>query len=378
MAKDGNGRIVREYDERRVVNEAFCKTVERVLTDVLAVAGHRVHSVTSRVKSREHLEAKIRRIAKNYSNLADVTDVVGVRVTTYFEDEVDAIGKLIESEFIVDATNSVDKRTTLDPDRFGYLSLHYVCQLDRTRSKLRENQHFVGLKFEIQVRSILQHAWAEIEHDLGYKAGVAIPATIRRRFSRLAGLLEVADLEFSRLRNDLATYSETVRQQIGTAGATISLDKISLEQFIRSDPAVVLLDRKITKVSDVPLNEDELISFDFVAAVLKEIGVETINQLRTILRRRGSQLPEQYLALNPKKSLDESYEVYRGISIFHLYLLLLSERSSSVEDLRSELEEKRISNGDAQVELVNTLWALKDRRQAITPRPKKRERTPTI
>ncbi len=49
------------------------------------------------------------------------------------------------------------------------------------------------MRCEIQIRSILQHAWAEIEHDLGYKSNITVPAEIRRDFSRLAGLLEIAE-----------------------------------------------------------------------------------------------------------------------------------------------------------------------------------------
>ena len=64
------------------------------------------------------------------------------------------------------------------------------------RMVLRENKAFEGLKCEIQIRSVLQHAWAEIEHDLGYKSELTIPKEVRRSFSRLAGLLELGDKEF--------------------------------------------------------------------------------------------------------------------------------------------------------------------------------------
>jgi hypothetical protein len=61
---------------------------------------------------------------------------------------------------------------------------------------LVEYSTHTGVQFEVQIRSTLQHAWAEIEHDRGYKSEVEVARAVRRRFSRLAGLLELADYEF--------------------------------------------------------------------------------------------------------------------------------------------------------------------------------------
>ncbi|WP_343980279.1 DUF6119 family protein [Pseudonocardia aurantiaca] len=168
----------------------------------------RVHSVTSRVKSKTSIMRKLERSDRS-REFGDITDVLGIRVVTYFPDEVDAIGNLIEREFEVDIDNSIDKRTLLDPDRFGYLSLHYVLQLDAGRSALPEYSGYKGLKFELQIRSILQHAWAEIEHDLSYKPSVSVPSEIKRRFSRLAGLLELVDAEFLGIRNEIDRTSRS-------------------------------------------------------------------------------------------------------------------------------------------------------------------------
>src|SRR5450759_2011384 len=202
----GSQTLLNEYDTHVASFEEFRRICETLLAQLLRRENFGVHSVTSRLKTRKSLAGKLEREGKNYSRLRDMTDIVGLRVITHFEDEVDRIGTLIEREFAVDHDRSIDKRSALDPDRFGYLSLHYVCGLSPARLKLTENQGCEGLTCEIQVRSILQHAWAEIEHDLGYKAGAPLPPHIRRRFSRLAGLLEVGDAEFSRLRGDIQKY----------------------------------------------------------------------------------------------------------------------------------------------------------------------------
>ena len=106
-----------------------------------------------------------------------------------------AINRNKES-FAVDLARSVDKRRQAELDRFGYRSLHYICAPAPSFFEQHGFVYMPELRFEVQLRTILQHAWAEMEHDLGYKAPEAIPAQIRRRFSRLAGLLELADEEF--------------------------------------------------------------------------------------------------------------------------------------------------------------------------------------
>jgi ppGpp synthetase/RelA/SpoT-type nucleotidyltranferase len=114
--------------------------------------------------------------------------------------------------------NTIDKRKTLSPNVFGYLSVHYVVSFDKNRLKKKAFADYKDIRFEIQIRSILQHAWAEIEHDLGYKSEIEVPDEIRRKFSRLAGLLEIADSEFISLRDISKNYAldvETVEKGLG-------------------------------------------------------------------------------------------------------------------------------------------------------------------
>ena len=73
----------------------------------------------------------------------------------------------LQDQFYIDEKNSVDKRKALGDREFGYLSLHRIAMVSPQRGKLIEYLRFKDEPFEIQIRSILQHAWAEIEHDLG-------------------------------------------------------------------------------------------------------------------------------------------------------------------------------------------------------------------
>src|SRR5262249_19774054 len=90
---------------------------------------------------------------------------------------------------------------------------------------------------EIQVRTVLQHAWAEIQHDIQYKSVTTIPVAIRRRFMALAGLLEIADREFQAIQDD----DERLRQD-----ARKSVDAGKLENVeITPDALKAYLDKRL-------------------------------------------------------------------------------------------------------------------------------------
>ena len=200
-----NEDLVREYSNNLTTYEQFTNLMETYICNLLNREQISFHSITSRTKSIESLSKKIE-LKNKYQKLDEITDLSGIRVITYYTDTVDQISKLIENEFIIDRDNSIDKRKSLDPKRFGYRSLHYVVQIDPKYVKAQEYLKYHNLKLEIQISSILQYTWAEIEHDLGYKSQEEIPYDIKRSFSRLAGLLELADEEFLRIKNEIFAY----------------------------------------------------------------------------------------------------------------------------------------------------------------------------
>ncbi|MRG47568.1 hypothetical protein GFS24_20770 [Chitinophaga sp. SYP-B3965] len=179
--------------------ERYLELGERIKTTL----GHllekkKIHVITTRAKDIESLIRKI--ISKDkYEDLVDVTDLCGVRIITNMESDIEYVSKIIRKSFRIDETHSHDHRKRSVND-FGYLSLHIVLSLDSDREGLAENIRIKGLKAEIQIRSILQHAWAEIEHDLGYKDNASIPEELQRGSNRLSAILEAADLEFVRLQ----------------------------------------------------------------------------------------------------------------------------------------------------------------------------------
>jgi putative GTP pyrophosphokinase len=279
--------LLSDYDREKGVYADLAATVASLLEGMLGGATVQLHSVTQRCKDRGSLSGKLSKSDKNYKQLSDITDLAAVRITTYFAEDVDRVAQLVEREFIIDRTNSVDKGSLLDPDRFGYKSLHYVASLSEDRTKLIEYSRFVGRKIEIQIRSILQHAWAEIEHDLGYKSAAGIPRDIRRRFSRVAGLLELADDEFSIIRKELDAYADTVSHNIQSSPEEVGIDKISLLAIVSSsESSIYRLSEVVANIADAKLESSNGKRVEDYVGDLRLVNVTTIAELERVASSR--------------------------------------------------------------------------------------------
>jgi ppGpp synthetase/RelA/SpoT-type nucleotidyltranferase len=313
-------QILREYDAKHSLYSAFTTKQEHLIAELLQERSFSPHSVTSRVKSRKSLEDKLRRTDASYARLSDITDVTGVRITTYFSDDVDKIAEHLEKEFEIVKEHSVDKRKTIDADRFGYLSLHYVVKLSGERLKLTEYRRFPDLVCEIQVRSILQHAWAEIEHDLGYKSRIEVPQILRRRFSRLAGLLELADQEFVTIREGLSEYQKNLPKEIRSSSTTVTIDKLSLAEFLKSNRLVKSLDEQIAAMCGSSLVEDdaELIENDLVH--LNFLGIKNISELEVALRSA-----EKFIPAFAKEWIGSYPELCTGICLLYMSYVIIAQ-----------------------------------------------------
>jgi hypothetical protein len=167
------------------------------------------------------------------------------------------------------------------------LSLHYVVSLLPARSVLAEYRRYADLKAEIQVRSVLQHAWAEIEHDLGYKTALGVPRDVRRSFSRLAGLLELADKEFVSIRETIEEYVKALPERLERAPETVLLDKASLKAFIGSSSVLKDLERKLAELCGGAVVKGILgeTTDGYEVAGLHFLGLESVAQLEEALRK---------------------------------------------------------------------------------------------
>ena len=289
--------ILRDYRAHASALAVVGSALERELRGALERAGLDVHFVSSRVKAEESLRKKLARPDKTYRGLWDVTDVVGLRVATYFEDTIEDVARLVEERFVVDYRHSVDKLRARDHGSFGYRSVHYVCAFPEGLGPVAE-----GARFEIQIRTALQHAWAEVEHDLGYKllvdgapgrSAAAVPAEIRRRFSRIASLLEIADQEFVSIRSEMRQYRDRARAESQHGGRGLPIDTLTLDTVARA-PAVEALDRAIGERLVKPLS-GQVFYPAYRASMLAHAGISSTSQLHAAVDEHGSHVLEMVI-----------------------------------------------------------------------------------
>ncbi|MET7633876.1 hypothetical protein ABZU88_14435 [Streptomyces sp. NPDC005245] len=279
-----------DYEEVIEPLRDFAPALESLLRELIISRQIQFHYIRSRVKTKGSTVRKLANPTKNYTGISDLTDMLGVRIVTYFPDDVDRVAKMIRDEFSIDEENSTDKRALLDPDRFGYLSLHYVASLGKNRVALAEYARFADFTFEVQVRSILQHAWAEIEHDLGYKASNAIPVEVRRRFSRIAGLLEVADNEFQEIRNYLTKHQQRVEAADRRQWKGVAIDQDSVFAFMRREVVARTLDRRLAKSVGMSLTRPTRQYAGSRQAELKKAGLQSLAEVKQEIERDSDQI----------------------------------------------------------------------------------------
>ena len=283
MMNQSHKKIVDGYSDSRGSYEDCLNYVENTVKNIIKSQSINVHEIIGRVKTVESLEGKVKR--KNYSNLAEITDLCGIRIITYFSDDVDKIAELISQEFEVDVENTIDKRKSEDPTKFGYVSLHYVVGLKEGTTPSTLYGRFKNIKLEIQIRTVMQHAWAEIEHDLGYKSKEDIPDQYRRQFSRLAGLIELADDNFLQLKNNINNYEQEIREKLPTSKKELPIDSSTLMTYVKEDQNYIELLNTI-KSSDMDI--DFNIDSSFLSTVVqrvKKLGLKTIGEIDELLER---------------------------------------------------------------------------------------------
>lgn len=271
--------ILNQYLELKPQYTELKDVVVSQLKKNIKKAGLWLATVEARVKTEESLTGKLELKGSKYRDLFDVTDILGARIITFYNDELDAAAAMIENLFDIDWDNSIDKRKVLESDRFGYLSIHYICSIPKSLYYDENHPEFNNLKFEIQIKTILQHAWAMINHDMGYKSDVEIPIEYKRRISRLAGLLEIADDEFASFRKDISEYRSKIHSLIQDGNFNeISLNKDSYTNYIELDPFKRLTDSIAAslKADVAPAN---LMNY---FPVFVELGIKTLGELEAM------------------------------------------------------------------------------------------------
>ena len=261
--------ILDEYRENLPLFRDMEKRVTERLRTVFDEAGLIIAALESRVKTEDSLAGKLELKGGKYQSIRDITDIIGIRVITFYIDDVDKVASAVERLFDVDWANSVDKRKAHEIDSFGYLSLHYIC-----------SEPDCPYRFEVQMRTTLQHAWANMNHDTGYKSGVEIPTRYLRSLSRLAGMLELVDEQFSSIRAELTDYRRKVQAMVASGNLDdVPLDTDTFRSFLDLKP-FDNINKRIASVNQAEIHDDSLMNY---VPVFKKLGCHTLGDVKKLI-----------------------------------------------------------------------------------------------
>ena len=313
--------LMQQYRELVPTLEQLAKNAYDLLRRALREQGIYVTAFEYRVKTEQSLAGKLERKGAKYKSISDITDLVGLRVITFYTDEVDKVAVIAKRVFDIDWQESVDKRKLHQLDSFGYNSLHYICRL--------KDKAFEDIRFELQMRTALQHVWSTIEHDTGYKGEVKIPREYKRQFSRLAGMLELVDDEFSRLRIVLTDY----RRQVQTLVKSGQLDEVSLSgDSFRSYLDLKPFDRLNRRIAAVNQAEIYPVSLMNYLPLLEKFGMETLGDVQQFIDENSDdayQLAVSQLAVTDLDILSS------GAALQYLSLVYVLKHDGGRDGLKS-------------------------------------------
>ena len=210
---------INEFKDYYYNNHDFYNSALRIILELLS-SHYNFESVSGRIKDIGECVSKFKRkYLPNLENLGIdyeikdlITDLIGIRIICLYIIDIEIIRKSLKKDFnelgFTDKTEQIERTE----NKFGYRSLHLELTLNNKNANLPEYKEYKDLKFELQIRTIIQDAWSVLDHKIKYKR--SIPHNLKRRINRLSALFEVADEEFFRISEEIRTEEQKARNRI--------------------------------------------------------------------------------------------------------------------------------------------------------------------
>jgi putative GTP pyrophosphokinase len=205
------------YEDQFKVLQSSIDLFKSLIQSLLQSGNIGISRIEGRVKDKDECIKKfyrkyLKELEKNdtpYEITPFITDLLGLRVVCLHEDDVNKIQELMTKNFeIIEITNKIERIESTESN-FGYKGLHMDLKLNETRNSLPEYVNYKNLRFELQIRTIIQDSWSVLDHKIKYKQ--SIPTQLKRRINTLAALFELADREFLAIREETKKAIESAR-----------------------------------------------------------------------------------------------------------------------------------------------------------------------
>lgn len=325
--------ILEEYRNNLPIYEKLKNVVYDILKKSIEENHIYVTAIEARIKEDSSLAEKLERKGDKYQSLLDLTDVLGTRVIAFYNDDVEKIAALVEKLFVIDWKNCIDKRKMHELHSFGYNSLHFVCSVPKSLYEDSEHPEMNEIRFEIQMRTALQHVWSVLDHDIGYKSGFEIPREYLRNLNRLAGMLELVDEQFCKIRTDINNYRYRVQALVHSGKFDeLALNGDSFNNYLKMKP-FDKLNQRIAAINQAEIHESPMAPFLKVFDFLRFKTLADVDNLIKENSEDAYQLAAFQLANTDLDIINSSLGV---ISLLIVYML---KRGGGVAGIRTILDE---------------------------------------
>jgi ppGpp synthetase/RelA/SpoT-type nucleotidyltranferase len=325
--------ILEDYREKMPVFEKMRDFVCDLLKKKVAENNIYVTAVEARIKAEASLAEKLERKNGKYKSLTDLTDILGARVIAFYNDDVDKIAALVESLFEIDWKNSVDKRKMHELDSFGYNSLHFICTIPKTLFEDSECPELNEIRFEIQMRTALQHVWATLDHDTGYKSGFEIPHEYLRNLNRLAGMLELVDEQFCKIRTEINNYRFHVQSLVHSGRFDeVALNGDSFTNYLKLRP-FDKLNQRIAAINQAEIHESSMMPF---LKALKFLRFETLADVDKLIKEDSDDA--YHLAAFQLANTDLDI-INSSLGVISLLVVYILKKGGGVAGIRTILDD---------------------------------------
>lgn len=226
--------------------ERFCLNLKKEVSELLADQSIPLGiPVMHRSKTWKSISDNIQHKSLKLESVSELDDFAGLRMLLLFKRDIDKVTDLIRDNFKI--VSEEDTAERLPETQFGYRSIHMVIMIPDDWQKVPSQKEFLGLKAELQIRTLSQHIWAAVSHELQYKREESVPIPVRRTIYRVSALLETVDLEFDRVLQERDSYISSLRRTESSAPLNVDLmrkileDKLPSENWQQGDPYDELL-----------------------------------------------------------------------------------------------------------------------------------------
>jgi ppGpp synthetase/RelA/SpoT-type nucleotidyltranferase len=307
---------------------------------LIASKGIDVAHTTSRAKTLNSFLEKLSR--KSYGNPFDeITDLAGVRVVCLYRSDIPRLEAIVNSEFAV--IEKVDKLRNMSENEFGYGAVHYVVKLGSEARGARYDD-LKNLVCEIQLRTVLQDAWAIIDHHLVYKQESDVPSVLLRKLNGLSGLFETADDSFDTIRKDREHYLQEVTKSAAS-------NETFLKNELNKDTLLSFLKWKFPDLPPYAADTHSQLASSLRAIRLVNAGaIKTLGDLNAEYDKAGEKANKLYGLLSRKYARIRNGSMRLKYSLGLLHDEVLNAPGSSKEWVRvvREYKIKEASNNKLQ------------------------------